>query len=53
VLLEHKGCGGAVDEHRTCGACGARLGVRDVSARPGPGASPEHPLRKRELARAT
>src|ERR1039458_10212564 len=32
VLLEHRGCGGAVDQHRICGACGARLSARDVLA---------------------
>ena len=48
VLLEHKDCGGAVDEHRICGACGERLSVRDVRAVPGPGATAEHPLRRRE-----
>jgi DNA-binding HxlR family transcriptional regulator len=47
VLLEHRGCGGAVDEHRICADCGARLSVRDVRALPGPGARPEHPLRRR------
>jgi DNA-binding HxlR family transcriptional regulator len=47
VLLEHRGCGGSVDEHRICSACGARLSVRDVRALPGPGATPEHPLRRR------
>jgi DNA-binding HxlR family transcriptional regulator len=47
VLLEHRGCGGAVDEHRICDSCGARLSVRDVRAQPGPGASPEHPLLRR------
>ncbi|HWW32147.1 MAG TPA: helix-turn-helix domain-containing protein, partial [Steroidobacteraceae bacterium] len=47
VVLEHKGCGGAVDEHRICSACGARLSVRDVRALPGPGATPDHPLRRR------
>ncbi len=47
VLLTHRTCGGAVDEHRTCTACGERLSVRDVLARPGPGAAPEHPLRRR------
>lgn len=46
VLLEHRGCGGAVDQHRICEACGARLSVRDVRALPGPGATPEHPLRR-------
>ena len=47
VLLEHKRCGGAVDEHRICAACGSRLSVRDVVAKAGPGASPNHPLRRR------
>jgi DNA-binding HxlR family transcriptional regulator len=47
VLLEHKRCGGAVDEHRICEACGSRLSARDVVARPGPGAGPGHPLRRR------
>ena len=51
VLLEHRGCGGAVDEHRVCEACGARLSVRDVRAIPGPGAPPDHPLLRRALAR--
>jgi hypothetical protein len=47
VLLEHRGCGGAVDEHRVCQACGARLSVRDAKALPGPGATAEHPLLRR------
>jgi DNA-binding HxlR family transcriptional regulator len=47
VLLEHRGCGGAVDEHRVCETCGARLSVRDARALPGPGAPAEHPLRRR------
>jgi DNA-binding HxlR family transcriptional regulator len=47
VQLEHRGCGGAVDEHRLCSSCGARLSVRDVRALPGPGAPPEHPLHRR------
>jgi DNA-binding HxlR family transcriptional regulator len=53
VLLEHRDCGGAVDEHRICARCGARLGVRDVRAKAGPGATPEHPLRARAGASAT
>jgi DNA-binding HxlR family transcriptional regulator len=48
VLLEHRGCGGAVDEHRTCERCGAKLSVREARALPGPGASPRHPLLRRE-----
>lgn len=49
VLLEHRGCGGAVEEHRMCSSCGARLSVRDVRALPGPGAGPDHPLHRRTL----
>lgn len=37
VLLMHKGCGGAVDDHRICETCGAELGPRDVETRPGIG----------------
>jgi DNA-binding HxlR family transcriptional regulator len=48
VRLEHRDCGGAVDEHRICEACGARLSARDVRGRPGPGATPGHPLWRRE-----
>jgi DNA-binding HxlR family transcriptional regulator len=40
LVLEHKRCGGAVDAHRTCAKCGARLTARDVTGRPGPGARP-------------
>jgi DNA-binding HxlR family transcriptional regulator len=47
VVLEHRVCGGAVDEHRLCAACGASLSVRDVRAVPGPGAAPDHPLFRR------
>jgi len=47
VLLEHRGCGGAVDEHRVCETCGARLTVRQVKALAGPGAGPDHPLLRR------
>jgi DNA-binding HxlR family transcriptional regulator len=52
VILEHRGCGGAVDEHRICEACGARLTARDVIAYPGPGASADHPLLVRGAVRA-
>ncbi len=48
VLLEHRGCGGRVDEHRICERCGSRIGARESTARPGPGASPRHPLALRE-----
>lgn len=48
VVLEHRGCGGTIDAHRICSACGARLTARDAVARVGPGAGPEHPLRRRQ-----
>jgi DNA-binding HxlR family transcriptional regulator len=48
VLLTHRGCGGAVDEHRICASCGARLSVRDVRASVGPGARRNHPLARRD-----
>jgi DNA-binding HxlR family transcriptional regulator len=51
VLLEHRDCGGMVDEHRTCASCGAKLSARDVRAQPGPGASPNHPLLRRAAER--
>ena len=47
VRLEHRGCGGTVDMHRLCSACGERLGPHDVWAVPADGASPDHPLRRR------
>jgi DNA-binding HxlR family transcriptional regulator len=53
VLLEHRDCGGAVDEHRTCSECGAKLSVRDVRAVPGPGAPANHPLMRREAREQT
>jgi DNA-binding HxlR family transcriptional regulator len=37
LLLMHRGCGGAVSEHRTCETCGAKLGPRDVEAKRGVG----------------
>jgi DNA-binding HxlR family transcriptional regulator len=51
MLMEHRGCGGAVDAHRICSACGERLHARDVRARIGPGAPAEHPLTRRVQAR--
>ncbi len=51
VVIEHKDCGGALDAHRTCVRCGARVSVRDAVARPGPVAADGHPLMRREAAR--
>jgi DNA-binding HxlR family transcriptional regulator len=48
VVLRHRDCGGAVDEHRMCADCGARLSVRDVRAALGPGARSDHPLARRD-----
>ena len=41
VLLQHKGCGGAVDEHRICSRCGEPLTARSVQAVAGPGVGAE------------
>ncbi len=37
VLLVHKNCGGAVNDHRMCETCGAQLNARDVETRQGVG----------------
>jgi DNA-binding HxlR family transcriptional regulator len=36
VMLEHRGCGGRVNDRRICEACGALLDPRDARARRGP-----------------
>lgn len=46
VVLEHRECGGAIDAHRICTRCGEKLGPRDAAAKPGPGATPAHPLHR-------
>ena len=38
VVLTHRGCGGELDEHRICTACGERINARNVKAHAGPGA---------------
>jgi DNA-binding HxlR family transcriptional regulator len=52
VRLEHRDCGGAVDDHLLCVACGAKLGPRDVWAHPAGHVPADHPLRRRR-ARVT
>ena len=52
VLLRHKECGGEVDGHRICTACGTPLEARDVRAVAGPGAAAGHPLLRRESSAA-
>jgi len=37
-VLRHKGCGGVVDDRRTCETCGARLVYGEAYLEPGPGA---------------
>jgi hypothetical protein len=39
VLLEHKECGGEVDDRRRCAKCGKDLEAWDAVAKPGPGIS--------------
>jgi DNA-binding HxlR family transcriptional regulator len=51
MLLEHHGCGGAVNAHRICDRCGERLTARDVRAHLGPGAPADHPLTRRYATR--
>ena len=46
VLIYHEGCGGALDDRRICTVCGVRVSVREAMALPGPGATPDHPLRR-------
>ncbi|MHB8694136.1 MAG: winged helix-turn-helix transcriptional regulator [Solirubrobacteraceae bacterium] len=38
VVLEHRDCGGKLDDRRRCLKCGAELERRDVISRRGPGA---------------
>jgi DNA-binding HxlR family transcriptional regulator len=38
-IIEHRGCGGQVNDHLSCDRCGQPLGARDVTTRPGPGAA--------------
>jgi DNA-binding HxlR family transcriptional regulator len=37
VVIEHRGCGGRVDDRRICEDCGADVTLREASVRPGPG----------------
>ena len=52
TVIEHRGCGGAIDDHRICQRCGEKLSVRDTVARMGPGAPADHPLLRSEARRA-
>jgi DNA-binding HxlR family transcriptional regulator len=47
TVIEHRGCGGHIDERRICERCGELAAdVHEIVAKPGPGASPRHPLRR-------
>lgn len=48
VVIEHRDCGGEIDDRRRCTACGAELEARDVTARLGPGA-PDDPAARTVL----
>jgi DNA-binding HxlR family transcriptional regulator len=37
VIIEHKNCGGLVNDHLTCERCGQPLSARDAVPREGPG----------------
>ncbi len=39
IVLTHEDCGGVLDAHRICTACGERITARNVKARKGPGAT--------------
>jgi DNA-binding HxlR family transcriptional regulator len=52
VVLEHKGCGGELDDRRRCVRCGADLEPWDVRARRGPGAGIPDPRRASTPAEA-
>jgi DNA-binding HxlR family transcriptional regulator len=51
TVVEHRGCGGRIDERRVCDRCGENVGVREVRAKAGPGAGPRHALRVRAQVR--
>ncbi|MEA2450811.1 MAG: hypothetical protein QOG63_2743 [Thermoleophilaceae bacterium] len=49
VIMEHRDCGGEVDDRRLCTRCGAPLEARDVRPRPGPGSAPDAAERRPAL----
>jgi DNA-binding HxlR family transcriptional regulator len=46
LVFRHRDCGGTVDDHRICASCGEPLAAADVVAEAGPGAGPDHRLRR-------
>jgi DNA-binding HxlR family transcriptional regulator len=49
VVMEHRGCGGEVDDRRICTRCGVPLEARDVKPRLGPGSAPDAAERRPAL----
>jgi DNA-binding HxlR family transcriptional regulator len=47
VLVVHRDCGGQMDDHFICERCGKRMGPRDATAAPGPGATERAAARTR------
>ncbi len=53
TLVEHRGCGGRVNEHLICERCGEPMGASDVQGVPGPGGRSREPdLEAAEVAAA-
>lgn len=50
IVIRHRGCGGLLGERRICERCGEPLGVRDVRAEPGPGATDSDSPRKHAIS---
>jgi DNA-binding HxlR family transcriptional regulator len=50
IVIQHKECGGRVNDRRICERCGALLEVRDAVAVPGPGLQPRDERRERGAA---
>ena len=51
TVIEHRGCGGRIDERRVCERCGELAAdVHEIVAVPGPGATSRHPLRRATAA---
>jgi hypothetical protein len=40
-VIRHAGCGGEIDDRRSCAKCGKLLEPHEAQAEPGPGAVPE------------
>jgi DNA-binding HxlR family transcriptional regulator len=52
TLVEHRDCGGRVNGRMRCERCGADVDVRQVTARPGPGAGAKRIAAHRERSAA-